>query len=393
MADRIDAAMTAEPAAPFDAINFRTTVHAGPDVYAGDETLYVVGESYRQDTLWAIVGGWRSAPVRYDIVAELVPEPDNTHDPNAIMVQISGELVGYLSRQDAASYLPGLLSLIGSSASGQVALDGVIVGGGAREDGIGRLGVFLNHDPADFGIDEGDGAEYATLADLPAGYGFRTGLSEARATDLEDESYDLSWLDGLSGNVATAIQQLRTLLGTVDDPIDRHYMFSELEERLYACRGAFASALDEYDEVSRQHDDAMGEIRAALFAKFGRLPILDTYRQAAVRCQKAGDWPGVQRWAERGLSMYGNDAAKPESIDDLRKRLAHAIEKIEAASRPKHPPRRRATAAREPVVETLVCQVCGTSFERVRTQGRKPHACPECRGQDEFASSSSDQPS
>jgi len=107
---------------------------------------------------------------------------------------------------------------------------------------------------------------------VPPGFGFRTGFSEARATDLEDDSYDLSWWDDLSGNVAMAIQQLRTLLATVADPIDRHYMMAELEHRLYGCRGAFASALDEYDEVCRQHDAAMDEIRAALFAKFGRAP-------------------------------------------------------------------------------------------------------------------------
>jgi hypothetical protein len=29
--------------------------------------------------------------------------------------------------------------------------------------------------------------------------------------------------------------------------------------------------------------------------------------------------------------------------------------------------------------ETLVCTVCSASFERVRTRGRKPHACPACR--------------
>jgi hypothetical protein len=31
-----------------------------------------------------------------------------------------------------------------------IALSGVIAGGGLREDGPGRLGVFLRHDPADF---------------------------------------------------------------------------------------------------------------------------------------------------------------------------------------------------------------------------------------------------
>src|SRR4051794_39015687 len=61
----------------------------------------------------------------------------------------------------------------------------------------------------------------------------------------------------ISANVATAIQQLRTLLAAEADPIDRHYMMAELEDRLYQCRDAFSSALDEYDAVCRQHDVEM----------------------------------------------------------------------------------------------------------------------------------------
>jgi hypothetical protein len=315
---------------PSGSIDFSVPGRVEVTLYEGNETLYVVGESYRQDTLWRLVGGRRSGAVREPIVALLVPEPKNEQDRNAISVLIGGQHVGYLSRDDATEYLPGLNVLISKSTNGLVALAGWIVGRGEEQDGVGLLGVFLDHDPADFGIVETE-AEHATLADLPSGYGFRTGLSSARSTDLEDDSYDLSWLDGLSPSVATSIGQLRALLQSVDDPIDRHYMLDELEHRLYRCRDAFASALDEYDEVCRQHDAAMDEIRAALFTKFGRLPILDTYRQAAVRCQKARDWEGVRRWAERGLSVYGDDAAKPEAVEDLRKRLAHAMVKIDAA--------------------------------------------------------------
>ncbi|HET7130524.1 MAG TPA: HIRAN domain-containing protein [Gaiellaceae bacterium] len=346
----------------------------------GDETLYVVGESYRQDALWQLVGGTREEGVRVECVAQLVPEPDNPHDRNAIAVFIKGEHVGYLSRSDAAAYLDGLTHLIKESPNGHVTLHGWICGGGLREDGLGRLGVFLDHDPEDFGVVD-EPPPHRTLADLPKGYGFRTGFSEARSTDLEDDSYDLSWFDDLSQSVPTAIAQLKTLLATVDDPIDRHYMYAELEHRLYGARFAVASALEEYDEACRQHDAAMDEIRAALFAKFGRLPILDTYRQAGVRCQQAKDWQGARRWCERGIVLYGDDAAKPEFVDDLRKRHAHAIAKLEAADRPK-PTRkpRQPQPARAQVVEALVCQVCGHSFERVRTQGRKPRACPTCRG-------------
>jgi rubrerythrin len=362
------------------ASNAGKTGSVGATLWPGDETLEVVGESYRQDALWAIVGGRRSEPIRHETHALLIPEPDSPYDPNAIQVLIAGQLVGYLSREDAAAYRPGLLALMRKNVNGLVALDAVIVGGGLRPDGPGRLGVFLDHDPADFGIEEPEDADFATRADLPPGYGFRSGLSSARSTDLEDDSYDLSWLDDLSGNVATAIRQLRTLLGTVANPIDRHYMMAELEERLYRCRDAFSSALDEYDEVCRQHDAEMDVIRSALFEKFGRLPILDTYRQAVVRFQRARDWPTVRRWAERGLGVYGEDAAKPEAVEDLRKRVAHATAKIEAASRPKPPRRSRAVVTTTTEVETLVCTECGATFERVRTRGRKPHACPSCRG-------------
>jgi hypothetical protein len=50
---------------------------------------------------------------------------------------------------------------------------------------------------------------------------------------------------------------------------------------------AFAPALVEYDETCDKHDAEMDGIREALPTKFGKLPLLDTYRQMAVRHQKA----------------------------------------------------------------------------------------------------------
>ncbi len=85
----------------------------------------------------------------------------------------------------------------------------------------------------------------------------------------------------------------------------------------------------------------------------------------------------MRQWAERGLSVYGEDAGRPEVVEDLRKRLAHATAKIEAASRPK-PSRPQMVVTTATVVETLVCVICGASFERVHTPGRKPHTCPAC---------------
>ena len=206
--------------------------------YPGDEPLEVVGESGYQDALWRIVGGRRRDSVRYETEAVLEPEPDNPYDPNAIRVLVHGNLVGYLSREDAAAYRPGLLRLMEASPTGRVALEAQIVGGGPRRDGIGFLGVFLDHDPGRFRARAATGANGRSL---------RTGFSDAMATDLDDDTYDLSWYEELSENDVTAIKQLRSKLETERDPIDRHYMLCELEKRLYRSRDAFASALDEFD--------------------------------------------------------------------------------------------------------------------------------------------------
>jgi hypothetical protein len=340
-------------------------------LYSGNETLEVVGESYCQDALWHFVGGRSSDPVRAEIVAVLVPTSDNEYDPNAVEVRINNERVGYLSRSDAVAYRPGLLALMATEKM-LIGLHGVIVGGGPRSDGIGYLGVFLDHDPADFGL----ASHHVSMGRL------RTGFSEAVATDLADDSYDLSWYHQLPANDATAITRLRALLKDERDPIDRHYMLCELEHRLYASRTAFASALDEFDAACSQHHEEMLTIRPALLAKFEVIPVVEMYRQAVIRCQKAKLWEAAREWAERGVELYRDQAARPEVVEDLHKRIAYATEKLEAATRPRPQRPRRSTvsvAASASKTETLVCTVCSASFERARTRGRKPHACSTCR--------------
>jgi hypothetical protein len=90
-----------------------------------------------------IVSAWRSNL--------FFAESDNVHDPNAISVWIDGMRVGYLSREDAEVYRPGLLAL--QAREGKlIGLCGVIAGGGMREDGPGFLGVWMLHDPDNFGL-------------------------------------------------------------------------------------------------------------------------------------------------------------------------------------------------------------------------------------------------
>lgn len=63
----------------------------------GGARISVVGEFYRGDNLSVLAG-------RDLVWAYLIPEPTNTHDPNAIMVNIEGRHVGYLDRDTAARF-------------------------------------------------------------------------------------------------------------------------------------------------------------------------------------------------------------------------------------------------------------------------------------------------
>ena len=257
----------------------------------------------------------------------LVREPDNPHDANAISVRIEGSTVGYLCRDDARSYLPGLLKLEARHGA-RISLAGVVVGGGIRQDGPGMLGIWLSHDPVEFGL------AAIVPPPVPALAGaMRTGLTEALLTDAEDDSYDLSWLHRLPSDALSAIRELRRLLQHDPDPIDRHFMFCELEDRLYRSRDVFASALTEYDDTCERHDAEMDGIRDALLAKFGEVPVLETYRQMAIRQQKVKDWQRAIWWTERGLALYGDQAARLESVDDLRNRLVAYQSKLTAPAK------------------------------------------------------------
>jgi hypothetical protein len=285
----------------------------------GDELLNVVGESHYQEELWAIVGGRRRDPVRDDVIAILLPEVDNPVDENAISVWVYLKLVGHLSREDAVLYREGLLRLIAEKDNRPIALRGRIVGRGEieEEDRIGYLGVFLDHDPADFGLER-----------HPAAPQFATGWSSA----------DLPWQTTLSLQDSMAIPQLRSLLETEREAFSRHYVYCALEERLYHCRNAFPSALDDFDAVCEQHAQEMDTIRPALVAKFEAVPVIEMYKQATIRCAKAKRWLDARQWAERGIAVYSDEAARPEVVDDLRKRLEHATAKLEEAAHPKPRP-------------------------------------------------------
>jgi hypothetical protein len=171
---------------------------------------------------------------------------------------------------------------------------------------------------------------------------------------------------------------LRQLLEREADAIDRHYMHAHLQSLLYRSRDVFASALDEYDQACHQHDAEMDSIQAAFMAKWGRLPVLETYKQMAIRQQKAKNYDQALWWAERGIAIYGTDCARADAVEDLQKRAASYRAKLHPQPRPSRP---RAVRPNQPEVEVLTCGTCGREFQRTRLRGRKPLHCPECRDQ------------
>jgi predicted Zn-ribbon and HTH transcriptional regulator len=352
------------------------------ELLEGNVDLDVVGESFYQEALWHTVGGVTKERVRTPVIAILVPEPDNQYDANAIAVYIGGLKVGHLGSDDAARLIGGLNVQIAKNPGKFIALNGVVAGGGMRDDGLGRLGVFLNHDPSDFGIKVVKGNGLSDPVHLSMG----TGESYALMTDEADDSYDLSWMETLGTDGPKALRKLRELAETNQEPVSRHFIFSRLEGLLYGYRDDLPDALDEYDRWAEQHHQELAAgMRQVLIEKFGSLPRLETYKQSVIRQNKAKNYEAAAMWADRGIEMYGDDAFKDEWVADLEKRAAQAQARLEKASAPKTPKQavvagEATEAADGSMVEVLTCQTCGKDFERVRTRGRKPSQCPDCQG-------------
>jgi hypothetical protein len=111
--------------------------------FEGDECselVAAVGESNYQEALSRVCGSSRWEDVRFDCIAALVREPNNPYDSNAISVQVEGQIVGYLSREDAKAYGPLV------ATHGVVACRARIAGRGPGSE-TQNLGIFLELPP------------------------------------------------------------------------------------------------------------------------------------------------------------------------------------------------------------------------------------------------------
>ncbi len=117
--------------------------HGETVLLPGGYRVDVAGESYYEDALEEVCGGRSSDGAYLTCVAELVPEPDNPYDANAVAVHIDGLQVGQLPRKVASSFVPiaQRLAALGVTAS----CSALVVGGWDRGDGdVGHFGVQLD---------------------------------------------------------------------------------------------------------------------------------------------------------------------------------------------------------------------------------------------------------
>lgn len=105
-----------------------------------EEMINVVGESNYQPAIRKACGWEPGTDTHFECFAELVPEPTNRYDPNAVRVDIDGACVGYLSRVDAVELGSAIKEALSGHGSGLVRA--AIAG---RADGeTDNLGVFLH---------------------------------------------------------------------------------------------------------------------------------------------------------------------------------------------------------------------------------------------------------
>jgi hypothetical protein len=117
-----------------------------PTIAPGGEQ-HVVGESNYQPALEQAAGGRTPDGCAISLVtAELVRDPHNRYDRNAVRVDIAGQLVGYLPRTDAPMYHQLITTLWerGLAASCWAQLTG---GWDRGPYDRGSIGIVLNIDP------------------------------------------------------------------------------------------------------------------------------------------------------------------------------------------------------------------------------------------------------
>lgn len=109
----------------------------------GAYNLEVVGEASYQSALVNICGGHSPDGHKLQVRAILTHEDGNRHDDKAVRVDIEGQTVGYLNRENARQYRQKLTEA--GFPGHPAACDAKIVGGRVRKGGEKtHFGVYLD---------------------------------------------------------------------------------------------------------------------------------------------------------------------------------------------------------------------------------------------------------
>ena len=100
----------------------------------------IVGESHYQDALEGIAGPKGQSGSEFQTEAIIIPDPDNPHDCDAIMVVIEDQTVGHIPRDQTAE-LHEFLAQVGASSA---VCEAVIEGGWKNSRSEGSYCVRLN---------------------------------------------------------------------------------------------------------------------------------------------------------------------------------------------------------------------------------------------------------
>ena len=201
---------------------------------SGEFNGEIVGEASYQTAIRSIMESSDSENADFVVV----PEPDNPFDSNAVAVKsVAYETIGYLPRAVAALVQPSL-GTFHAERGGYPCCSGTIFGGSK-----GIYGVWLDPDFRILGIPANERkllrivyADESSSARPQSQGAIRTGLGEAHARDAQDDTYDLRALHDLPDSDTRAIQVLREWLIKSWSPVERHYIYNELEQRLYKNR-------------------------------------------------------------------------------------------------------------------------------------------------------------
>jgi hypothetical protein len=252
--------------------------------------LDVVGGSFRQDALAAIGGPKEEDTERKHVGVTLRCEPSNPHDRNAVRVEVMGQHVAFIAREQAALLSPAILE----HSRGVIEASGLIVGGWSRPDGDeGRYGIrvwITERDARRLGIPPGciDRRHRPWPQLPPAGPGERR-LSPTRQ-DIEA---------GLYGSVLTVTgeehyqTEIESAMPTAWEP-DRAWPL--VVEFAIAASNPHTMSADECIEVRLADGATIGYLTPKMSSR---------YMTSIQRCLAAGVRPTATATASRGVITGG----------------------------------------------------------------------------------------